>query len=165
MKILILVRHAKSSWKDISLDDFDRPLNKRGKRDAPLMGMLLKEKKFIPDIIISSPARRAASTAKIISEKLEYPISKIFWDDNLYEALACNILKVINEVDENNKVLLIVGHNPGLTNLSNYLLSNFISKIPTCGVVVIFFKKKWKEIAENDGEILLIEYPKKHFNE
>lgn len=162
MKILILVRHAKSSWKDISLDDFDRPLNKRGKRDAPLMGNLLKEKKFIPDFIISSPAIRAALTAKIIAEKLDYPISKILWDDSLYEASANDILKVITGADETNKALLIVGHNPGLTNFSNYLTKDFISNIPTCGVAIISLQKKWNEIAADDGKLLLTEYPHKH---
>jgi len=163
MKILILVRHAKSSWKDISLDDFDRPLNKRGKRDAPLMGKLLAGKKLLPDLIISSPANRASSTAKIIAEKVDYPNEKIIWDENLYEATANEILKVINEVDEKNKVLLLVAHNPGLTNFSNYLSNNFISNIPTCGVVAITLEKKWEEITRDDGKILLIEYPKKYY--
>jgi phosphohistidine phosphatase len=163
MKILILVRHAKSSWKYISLDDFDRPLNKRGKRDAPLMGKLLNEKKFIPDFIISSPAIRASSTAKIIAEKLNYPTNKIFWEDSLYEASANDILKVITNVDEINKTLLIVGHNPGLTNFSNYLTNDFINNIPTCGVAIISLQKKWNEISADDGKLLLTEFPKKYY--
>jgi phosphohistidine phosphatase len=163
MKILILVRHAKSSWKDISLDDFDRPLNKRGKRDAPLIGKLLAGKKLLPDLIISSPANRASSTAKIISKKVNYPNEKIIWNENLYEASANEILKIINVVDEMNNVLLLVAHNPGLTNFSNYLANNVVSNIPTCGVVAISLGKKWKEITRDDGKLLFIEYPKNYY--
>lgn len=163
MKILILVRHAKSSWKDISLNDFDRPLNKRGKHDAPFMGKLLAEKNLIPDLIISSPAIRASSTAKIIAEKLDYQNGEIIWDENLYEASANDVLNIINEIDKNIKVLLIVGHNPGLSNISNYLSKSFINNIPTCGTVVFSFEKNWGEISQNDGELILSEYPKKYY--
>lgn len=163
MKILILIRHAKSSWKDISVDDFNRPLNKRGKRDAPFMGKLLAGKKLFPDLLISSPANRASATAKIIAEELDYPNEKIIWNENLYEASTNEIIKVINEVDEKYKVLLLVGHNPGLTNFSNYLSKSFKSNIPTCGFVVFSLKKKWEEISKDDGKILLVEYPKKPY--
>ena len=86
MKRLYLVRHAKSSWKDPDLDDFDRPLNKRGKRDAPLMGQKLRQADVRPDLIVSSPAKRAAKTAKIMAGQIEYPVKKIIWDESLYAA-------------------------------------------------------------------------------
>ena len=83
MKTIILVRHAKSSWKDLRLDDFDRPLNKRGKKNAPFMGKILKARRTIPDLILSSPAKRAGKTARAIAKAIDYPKTKIIIDRNM----------------------------------------------------------------------------------
>ena len=88
MKTVILVRHAKSSWKDSSLKDYDRPLNKRGKRDAPFMGKKIREREILPDLILSSPAKRARKTAIRVAEEIGYPKEKIQYDDKMYHSVT-----------------------------------------------------------------------------
>jgi len=135
MKILYLVRHAKSSWNHPELSDIERPLNKRGKRDAPFIGNLLKEKSVKPDILISSPAVRARKTASVIAEIIGYPKSKIFIDENIYEASSTELINIIHGFDDKYDSVMMFGHNPGLTMVNNYLTDSFIDNIPTCAVV------------------------------
>lgn len=160
MKTLYLVRHAKSYWGDQSLADFDRPLNKRGKRDAPFMGEVLNDKRIIPDIIISSPAKRAKKTAVEIAEKLKYPVKKVIFNEQLYEASSNDILDIIKNIDEKYSLAMIFAHNPGLTLLNNYISSNYIDNIPTCGIVALYLQVKWTEIGKNSCRHLFFEYPK-----
>lgn len=162
---LIIVRHAKSSWKHPELSDFERPLNKRGKRDAPFMGEKLSDKNVSPDLILASPAKRAFITAKIISEKVKYPADKIAFNKNIYEASVNDLLKIINDIDEHRKSVMLVGHNPGLTSLNNFLTNRFIDNIPTCGIVSIIFNCKWQEVDEASGEVDYFIYPKLFLNE
>jgi len=186
MRKLILLRHAKSSWKDASLEDFERPLNNRGKRDAPQMANILLLKNIEVDLIISSDTRRTKDTAKIFANILAYN-SEIVYDTELYEASYDQILKVINHTNNryknllvlyeasydqilkvinhtNNryKNLLVVCHNPGITNLSNYLSNQFIDNIPTTGMVGFSFDGNWNDLQNNSCEILFFEYPKKY---
>src|SRR4030066_200153 len=119
MKTLYLARHAKSYWKDQSIPDFDRPLNSRGKRDAPFMGEVLKDKKVIPDLIISSPAKRTKKTALEIASKIGYSEKKILYNEELYEASSNTIIKVLNKIDEKYNSVMIFAPNPGLTLLNN----------------------------------------------
>lgn len=160
MKTLYLARHAKSFWGDQSIPDFDRPLNKRGKRDAPFMGNVLKEKKVKPDLIISSPAKRTKKTALEIAAKLKYPESKIIYNEELYEASSNTILKVIKKIDDKIESVMIFGHNPGLTMLNNQISDFYIDNIPTCGIVALQLDKKWSEIGKNTCRHLFFEYPK-----
>jgi len=147
MKKLILVRHAKSSWKDPDLSDFERPLNKRGKNDAPVMGKRLKKLGVKPDIIISSTAVRASSTAKIFCEEMGLPEEKLIFDRNLYAAGEDEMLKVLNSLDDKIKTVMLFAHNPGLTDLSNLLSDDFIDNIPTAGVVSLTFKEEsWSDL-------------------
>lgn len=162
MKTLYLLRHAKSSWSLPSLDDFDRPLNNRGIRAAPFMGEILLKKKISPELIISSPALRAITTAKIIAEKLKYPVSNIKKDKNIYEASALDLLSVIKHANDKLQSLMIVGHNPGMTDLINLISDNRLDNLPTAGIVCL--KKEidnWKEIDDN-WLFEFIEYPKKY---
>lgn len=158
--ILYLLRHAKSSWRDLAIDDFDRPLNNRGLKDAPLMGQMLSKKNIIVDSVISSPAKRAIDTAKIITNNLGYT-KNIILDKNIYDASLNTLLSTIRNFDDNLKKIMLIGHNPGLTDLSNYLTKYFIENIPTCGVVALEFDKSWKDINPKDGNIIFFEYPKK----
>ena len=119
MKTLYLIRHAKSSWKHPELTDFERPLNKRGRSDAPKMGRLLEKRKIIPDVFISSPAIRAAMTARIIADKLNYPLSDIQYADQIYEANAQELYDIIAGTDDQYSSAMLVGHNPGMTFLAN----------------------------------------------
>ena len=162
MKKIFLVRHAKSYWGDQSLSDFDRPLNKRGKSDAPLMGKILKGKRVKPDLIISSPAKRAKKTAMVIADKICFPENKISFNEELYEASTNDILRVLKKIDEGHKSVMLFGHNPGLTLLNNFISDNYIDNIPTCGVVALEFDKNWKELDKSSCTQLFFEYPK-HF--
>ncbi len=160
MKIIYLVRHAKSYWGDQSLPDFDRPLNKRGKKDAPFMGKVLRDKKVKPDLIISSPSKRTKRTALTIAEKIGYTEKNIFYDEELYEASYNTILKLLKKSDEKYDSIMVFAHNPGLTLLNNHISKKYIDNIPTCGIVALQFDKEWSEIAENSCDHLFFEYPK-----
>lgn len=160
MKTIYLARHAKSYWKDQSIPDFDRPLNSRGKRDAPFMGKILKEKMIKPDLIISSPAKRTKKTAIAIAEKIGYPEKDIIYNEELYEANSNTILKLIKKIDENFESVMIFGHNPGLTMLNNQISDFYIDNIPTCGIVVLNIEDKWNSIGKNTCKHLFFEYPK-----
>jgi phosphohistidine phosphatase len=161
MKILYLVRHAKSSWKFPDLDDFERPLNKRGKRDGPVMGKFLRDKDILPDLLISSPAVRAKKTAKIIAENLAYSKNRINFDHEIYEASTKGLLKLISEINDKHNSVMLVGHNPSMTYIANTLSNRRIDNIPTCGIVCFELNiTAWKEISENCGKLIFFEYPK-----
>jgi phosphohistidine phosphatase len=161
VKTLFIVRHAKSSWDDSSLTDFSRPLNERGEKDAPRMGKRLKEKEITVDLMISSPAERAIKTCEAIAKVLEYPKEKIREEKKLYHAGADQILEIVKSIKEPHDVVMIFGHNPGLTEFANHLLNQAIMNIPTAGVVAGKLKiETWKEIAFGCGEMLFFDFPK-----
>ncbi len=164
MKTLYLIRHAKSSWDDLELTDIERPLNERGKKDAPRMGKRLKEKNVFPDIMLSSPARRALETCKVIAKTLGFAEEKIKTDKRLYHADEDQLLRIIREIEDLNdkeEVVMIFGHNPGLTVFANLLLNEHIENIPTCGVVGSIVRvKAWKETTFGSGEIKFFDFPK-----
>ena len=160
MKTLYLARHAKSYWEDQSIPDIDRPLNKRGKRDAPFMGEVLKDKKVKPDLVLASPAKRAKKTAIAIAEKIGYPEKKILYNEDLYEASSNILIKIIKKLDEKYDSVMIFGHNPGLTMLNNHISNRYIDNIPTCGIVALQLDIKWSELDKNTGKFLFFEYPK-----
>jgi len=163
MRKLYVVRHSKSSWKDLSIDDFDRPLNKRGKNDSKFIGKLLNRMGVKSDLIISSPAKRALKTAVNISKELDYEVDNLNFEINLYEASLENLLKVINSIDDKNKIVIIIGHNPSLNMLVNFLQSQKdIPNIVTSGVVELSFDTKWKKIKQNSAKLISYEYPKKY---
>ena len=162
MKTLYLLRHAKSSWKFPGLDDFDRPLNKRGQRDAPRMGKRLQKRNILPDLIISSPARRAKHTAQEVAHSMGYASTAILYDEALYEASAEVLLTTLQTVDNRVVILLLAGHNPGLTALANRLTPHYIDNIVTAGMVAIQLPTDdWAEVgASTLGQFLWYDYPK-----
>ena len=160
MKTLYLARHAKSYWKDQSIPDFDRPLNNRGKRDAPFMGEVLKDKKIKIGLIISSPAKRTKKTAIEIAAKIVYPEKNILYNDELYEASSNTLIKTIKKIDEKYDSVMMFGHNPGLTLLNNHISNHYVDNIPTCGIVALELDKKWNEIDKNTCKFVFFEYPK-----
>jgi len=163
MKTLYLVRHAKSSWKYPHLEDFERPLNKRGRKSAPLMGKILKKLKVTPDLVISSPANRAAMTARIIADKIKYPLEKIRYSEAIYEVSANALIHFIEQIDDTVNKLMVVGHNPALTDLANYFGGKPISNIPTCGAFCVDLDiSSWTKIFEHCGKLKFFEFPKKH---
>ena len=161
MKELIIVRHAKSSWKDAGLDDRERPLNKRGERDAPEMGARLARRKDRPDLIVSSPAVRALETARIFARKLGYPRKDIVVEERLYGAGIAEVLDVIRNADESVATLMLFGHNPGLTELANHLGPRPIPNLPTCGVLHLRFETDaWPVVGYARGDEVLFDFPK-----
>jgi len=163
MKTLYLVRHAKSSWKYPNLDDFERPLNKRGRKNAPFMGQLLKKLKVTPDLIISSPANRAATTARIIAAKINFALENIRYSETIYEFSEGTLIQVVKHIDDGVAKAMVVGHNPGLNGLANYLGDQSISNIPTAGIYCLDLNiASWTKIRENCGKLKFFEFPKKH---
>ena len=162
MKTIYLIRHAKSSWKDPSLSDFDRPLNKRGKNDIVIIGKLLNQEKIKPELNLSSPAKRARKTAIGITEKLGYLQNKIVFKDEIYEASDRTLLNIIKKTDEKFESIMLFAHNPGLTHLNNLISNHYIDNIPTCGVVALTTEKNWKQSGDGTFKFLFFEYPKKY---
>lgn len=160
---LTLVRHAKSSWDDPGLDDFMRPLNDRGRRDAPEMGRRLREGGVQPALIVSSPAKRAIKTARIIAGAIDFPAADILEAAGMYEAAADELLKLIRRLPEDTRDVMLVGHNPGLTDLANLFLRSGIENIPTCGVVRLALDAPhWRDIEPQCASLLLVDFPKKN---
>ncbi len=163
MRNLILVRHGKSSWKEASVADIDRPLNKRGKRDAPFMGKRLREMRIKPDLIISSPAKRARKTAEMIAGELDFAAREIAIRDAVYRAGAGGLIDLVNAVGDHQACVILVGHNPDLTDLANRLADQPIEDIPTCGIISLKFPvTSWKKVVEGSGKVAFIDFPKKH---
>lgn len=161
MKQLILVRHAKSSWDNPEWTDYSRPLNKRGLRDAPFMAELISKKNIIPDLIYSSPAMRAITTAKIFAEALNYQIDKINQNIGIYDKGSRFINKLIANTSNEVSNLFIFGHNPDITSLSSYYSGEFFDNVPTCGVIAVRFElDNWTDTQSENGELLFFEYPK-----
>ncbi|MFO1417794.1 MAG: histidine phosphatase family protein [Methylotetracoccus sp.] len=163
MKQLFVIRHAKSSWSDPSLSDRDRPLNKRGKHDAPLMGRVLRERGAGPDLMVASPARRARKTALLIAEEIGYPREAISIDERIYEAGTTGIMELIEALPESAERVYLIGHNPVLTDLVNELTGDVVGHLPTCAIAAIEFAgEAWSETMRGAGRLMFFDYPKRH---
>ena len=161
MKRLYIVRHAKSSWDDPYLRDFDRPLNGRGKRNVPDMGKRLADLNVRPDLMISSPANRALTTAKGLAKAIGYPVADIQEAPTLYHASTQTIRQVMSQTSDDVETLMIFGHNPGFTSLIGALSDFSIWNLPTCAVCGIEFDfKSWKEILHSRGRKFYYDFPK-----
>lgn len=164
MKKIYFIRHAKSSDKDDTLDDFSRPLNSRGKNDVTLMAKRLKMFDVMPDIIYTSPAKRALKTTKEIVKEIDCDKKKIVPCEALYESDYASYLELIHQTDDQHDSVFIIAHNPTLTEVAERLSGAILSNIPTCAIVCISFDvQSFKEIHEESGHILFFDYPKKHF--
>ena len=162
MKTLYLFRHAKSSWEDSSLGDFDRPLNERGKRDAPIMAERLLKKEVLPDLILSSSAKRAKKTAKKVAKGIGYPKKEIEYKRAIYDSDEDDLLKLIKQISDSYESLMLFGHNPEFTGFANDLADEAIDNIPTAGVVCIEFEvENWADIEIGKGNMVFFDYPKK----
>ena len=162
VKRLTLMRHAKSSWDDPDLRDFDRPLNRRGERDAPRMGARLAERGWRPGLLVSSPARRARATARRIAREIGYPEAEIAFEADLYDATPRAILAVIQALPAEFEHVALVGHNPGLTDLHNRLADAHIDNIPTAGVVELELAvEAWTQVDAGSARLIDFDFPKK----
>ncbi len=161
MKKLLLYRHAKSSWEDPYQEDHKRPLAPRGLRDAPYMAQRLKKKAVFPDAIISSDAERTKATALITAENLHFPKAQVMLLRELYHAAAQDILTEIGQTDDRHKLLFVFGHNPGLTDLVNFL-GEKLDNLPTCGQFGFTFNTAhWADITAENAEMWFYDYPKR----
>ena len=161
MKKLVFIRHAKSSWDDPYLDDHERPLAERGLRDAPRMAQRLKKRDFKIDVMISSDAKRAKTTALIMAEILHFPKENIVFTPNLYMASANRILAEIKQTKSNVESILVFGHNPGFNEIIEKL-GGEIDNLPTAGQ--FGFKldiKDWEDISHKKAKVWFFDYPKK----
>jgi len=162
LKILTIVRHAKSSWKDTSLPDRDRPLNRRGERDAPVMGKRIHDHGIRPSLIVTSPAARAWTTAKTIAGELNYPKEFLQREDRLYLASLDEILDTIVAQDNGFNSLMVVAHNPGLTDLVNFVQPGLTHNLPTAGVVSVQVDQDhWSLYEQPKTDLLVHDWPKK----
>jgi phosphohistidine phosphatase len=162
MKRLTIIRHGKSSWEDPDIADFDRPLNRRGKDDAPEMGRRLASRGERPDLIVTSPAKRAVSTMNRIAREIGFTESRILRDCRVYEAGAGELLGIIREIEDIHGYVVLCGHNPGLTELCNLVSNLTIDNLPTCGVVSIEFPvDSWSDVAAGSGVVRYFDFPKR----
>jgi phosphohistidine phosphatase len=161
MKQLLLVRHAKSSWDDPSISDFDRPLNDRGKKDAPEMAKRLSDKNFRIDRFVSSPAKRARQTCKYFAKEFDVKKKNVVLEPRLYEATEANFYEVVKSFKDKWDSVAIFSHNPGITTFANSLTTTRVDDMPTCSVFAVKVDvKKWKEFREAKKEFLFLDYPK-----
>lgn len=162
MKTLFLVRHAKSSWENFRLSDSDRPLNEQGERDAPRMGKRLASRGVKPDVLISSPALRAHSTAIKIAAEIGYPEEDIQTKAKLYFEGISGMLDIIRSLNSAVNVAMLFGHNPTMTQAVNSLAQAAIGNVPTCGIAEIQFDvESWQDVDEVLGTMQLFDYPKR----
>lgn len=163
MKTLLLLRHAKSSWEYPELSDLERPLNQRGKKDAPNMGKWLKNNIEVPDLVLSSPSVRTLATISKVGHEWGLSGHSYQTDHRLYHASPNVLEQIVRTCESDIKNLLLVGHNPGLTEFANLLCPNqAVVNIPTCGVYGIRFKTDtWKNLSPQNATFLFFQYPKK----
>jgi phosphohistidine phosphatase len=161
MKQLFLIRHAKSSWDDLTISDFERPLNGRGKKDAPEMAKRLADKKIEIDAFVSSPAKRAKKTCKYFAKEFDLSKDEVIFENKLYEAGTQNFFEVIENLKNKWDSVAIFSHNPGITDFANSLTNEKIDNIPTCGIFAVKIKTKhWSDFKEAEKEFLFVDYPK-----
>ncbi|MBK9336268.1 MAG: histidine phosphatase family protein [Lewinellaceae bacterium] len=166
MRHLFLVRHAKSSWNIPGLRDFDRPLNDRGRHDAPRMGQLLQNMGVKPDLLVSSPAKRALTTAQYFAEALGIPTDAIVQESNIYDAFATDILAIVRALPDSAQVVCLFGHNPTFTDVANRFSDTGIDNVPTCGVVYLESSAaRWEELRTENTRVQASFFPKQVLGE
>ncbi len=161
MKTVVIIRHAKSSWDIATMSDFDRPLNHRGKTDAPLMAKKLLSKAGTIDAFISSPAKRAKETAELFAEVFDKKKKEIIFHEELYHASAQTIYSVIKKTDDTFQSIAVFTHNPGITEFVNTLTNIKTDNMPTCGVFAVKAPiEQWETFDNVSREFLFFDYPK-----
>lgn len=163
MKTLYLCRHAKSSWADPGVDDFDRPLNERGLRNAPFMAKTFAQRGEPVELIVTSPANRALTTARFFAEALGTAKNDFTQERLLYLAERPALAHIASQLPNDKHRVMLFGHNPGFTELTNHLSDAGIDNLPTCGLVRIDFAlDHWQHISKGSGTLVWFDYPKRH---
>lgn len=162
MKTLYMVRHAKSSWGDFTTPDFDRPLNERGKKDAPVMAERLKIKRPGISVFISSPAKRAMKTCEAFCKEYDYNEKDILFKDELYHASVEAFYNVIAGIPDEHSSAIVFSHNPGITEFINSLITEVkLDNMPTCGIYGVSIETDdWKDFKAAEKKCILFDYPK-----
>ena len=158
MKHLLLIRHAKSGWDNANLQDFDRPLSDRGKKDAILMENFLNKIEYMPHLILCSPARRTQQTYDILFGVSE--IKSTLYPDDLYHAGDEELLNIIKLTDEDKKILVIIGHNPSLHNLLEQMTNKKFTNFPTSGIACLQMDLEWEKVANTEAKLIFFKKPK-----
>lgn len=159
-KQLFLVRHALAESQGAGIKDFDRELLTSGFSEASRIGKKLSDKGIVVDKVVSSNAKRATMTAELICSQINFPLSKVIFDQEIYEASVRSLLSLVNNTEEKVQSLMIVGHNPVMSYFSEYLVSEPIGALPTAGVVGIELQvNSWKEVTTSIGKIKFLEFP------
>ncbi|HVI71487.1 MAG TPA: histidine phosphatase family protein [Pyrinomonadaceae bacterium] len=151
MRTLYLLRHAKSSWKDESLSDFERPLKRRGREAAQLAGERLAQEKLKNPVLICSPAVRTRETAELVLKSSKLRVEER-WDERIYEASLRDLLQVVSEIPDDKKVAILIGHNPGFEELLAFLTGES-RRMPTAALAKIMFDVSWKDIEARSGKL------------
>ncbi len=161
MKTLYLVRHAKSSWSFDELSDQERPLNDRGRDDAPATGQALAKRRICPDLVVSSPAVRAMSTAMLVAREMQYPHDKIVVEAGIYGADSDGLLAIIHALPNTADSVLLVGHNPTITETANLLSPTSFNEMPTAAVVCLRFAcEQWADVGRANAEFYFYDHPR-----
>ena len=159
MKTLLLLRHAKSSWKDDEARDFDRPLNQRGLKAAPAIGRLIRKRKLQPDLVVGSPAERARQTTQLVIEAAGLK-TELRYDERIYEASVARLMGVVSELDDEAGMVMLVGHNPGFEELLE-VLTGEAHKMPTAALACIELNiEKWNKVRADAGRLEWLVKPK-----
>lgn len=161
MKSILLIRHAKSDWDDPALKDFDRPLNERGKNDAPRMALRLLDRNISIDAFIASPAKRARKTAELFAKAYGREKEEILFHESLYLAPVPVFFDVICGISDAYNSIAVFSHNEGITQFANQLTNARIDNIPTCGIFAIKSDiQAWKDFGEQGNSFDFFDYPK-----
>ncbi len=164
MKTIYFIRHAKSSWSDPTKDDHDRVLNKRGLRDAPFMAKALKGKGAQPDLLVSSSAVRARTTALYFAKEFEIPPEDLQIETDIYEAFPQQVLAVVQGLEDRYQEVGIFGHNPAFTSLINAFSQEYLANLPTCGIAkVVAAVDNWVDFDTKHGHLVELHFPKQYF--
>ncbi|MFD2513056.1 SixA phosphatase family protein [Pontibacter locisalis] len=163
MKTLYILRHAKSSWEFEELSDHDRPLNKRGRNDAELIGQELHSRGVKPNMIMSSSAVRAISTATLVGKEMDYDADDIVVKEEIYGAGKEELLEIVQSAPAEVQYLMLVGHNEAISDFANTLTPDHVASLPTTGVVALEFKcDSWYDISRNNATLLFYDFPKNY---
>lgn len=161
MKQVLLLRHAKSSWEIPQLKDYDRPLAKRGERDAPIMGKFLKKAGYLPGKIISSPAKRAKETTNLVIEAADLEEDVITWNNDLYYGNTSDYFSAIKQAPDNIERIMLVGHNPNMEEVASRLIGEGNIRVPTAALLC--FEQpanKWEQIKPGLAQLKWMMIPK-----
>jgi phosphohistidine phosphatase len=166
LKTIYLCRHAKSSWADPGMADFDRPLNQRGRRNAPMMARKFRERNEEVDLLVTSTAGRAITTARFFSEALQVAPNQLVQEPRIYEASVRTILEVINGLPADADRVMLFGHNPGFSNMIDHLTNEPLGNLPTCGIARIDLAlDDWKAVTKGLGRLIWLDHPKMYEEE